>query len=168
MTFTANTSGGNVATYTWTVDAGTIISGQGTPTITVQTTEGQTGNVTATVNTTGDCPECARSASAVGSIETPPVARLIDTIAAAVTDDVKARFEAVRNELGTDPTATIVVINYGTTRQITARERQIQSAIRQLGIDAARVTVLRGGDRGTGIVTEVYVVPAGATPPTPQ
>jgi hypothetical protein len=168
MTFTATTSGGNVATYNWSVDAGTIISGQGTNTITVQTSAGQTGNVTATLNTTGDCPECARTVTAVGSIENIPVATLLDTIGAAVTDDVKARFEAVRNALGNDPTATVVVINYGTARQITARERQIQSAIRQLGIDQARVTVLRGG-AGTGTIeTRVYVVPAGATPPTPE
>ena len=168
MTFTANTSGGNVATYNWSVDAGTIVSGQGTPSITVQTTAGQTGNVTATLKTTGDCPDCARTVSAVGSIETPREASLIDTIGAATDDDIKARFDALRVALSNDPTATAVIINYGTARQITTRERQIQKAIRFLSIDASRVTVLRGGDKGTGIETQVFIVPAGVTPPTPQ
>jgi hypothetical protein len=102
MTFTATTTGGNVGTYTWSVDAGTIVSGQGTPTITVQTTAGQTGNVTATVRTTGDCPECAREASGVGSIEAIPTAQLIDTIGAASNDDIKARFDALRVALSND------------------------------------------------------------------
>jgi hypothetical protein len=93
---------------------------------------------------------------------------LIDTINAATKDDIQARLDALRIALSNDPTATAVIINYGTTRQITARERILQQAIRFLQIDASRVTVLRGTDRGTGIVTEVYVVPAGATPPTPQ
>ena len=168
MTFTANTSGGNVGTYTWSVDNGEIISGQGTNTITVRTTAGQTGNVTATLNTTGDCPECAKTTTAVGSIQAPLEASLIDTINAASDDDVKARFDALRIALSNDPTAQGVIINYGTTRQIATRERQIQKAIRFLQIDASRVTVLRGGDKGTGIETQVFVVPAGATPPTPQ
>jgi hypothetical protein len=168
MTFTATASGGNVATYNWSVDAGTIVSGQGTSTITVQTSEGQTGNVTATLNTTGDCEACARTVSAVGSIETPRTFTLIDTIGVATPDDLKARLDALRIALGNDPTATGVIINYGSARDITRRERQLQQAIRFLGIDAARVTVLRGGT-GTGTIeTRVYVVPAGVTPPTPE
>jgi hypothetical protein len=168
MTFTANTSGGNVATYNWSVDAGTIVSGQGTPTITVQTTAGQTGNVTASLSTTGDCPECARTVTAVGSIETPAVAQLIDTIGPAQPDDIKARLDALRIALGNDPAATGVIINYGPPRLIATRERQIRSAIMFLKIDPSRVQILRGG-AGTGAIeTRVYVVPSGATPPTPE
>ena len=168
LTFTANVSGsssGDVR-YNWTVENGEIASGQGTATITV--TAGGAGNVTATVNLTNDCTTCTKVGVGRGIVAQNPEPSLIDTINAATDDDVKARFEAVRNALGNDPAATVVVINYGTARQIATRERQIQKAIRFLGIDASRVTVLRGGDRGTGIVTEVYVVPAGATPPVPQ
>ena len=168
MTFTANVSGGNVATYNWSVDAGTIISGQGTSSITVQTTPEMTGNVTATLQTTGDCPECARTTSAIGSIQPKLEATLLDTIGAATDDDIKARLDALRIALSNDPTATSVIINYGTTREITRRERQIQKAITFLGIDGSRVTVLRGSNRGNGIETQVFVVPAGATPPSPQ
>lgn len=168
MTFTANTSGGNVATYNWSVDAGTIVSGQGTNTITVQTTAGQTGNVTATLNTTGDCEACAKTITAVGSIEAPLTPQLVDTINAASNDDIKARFDALRIALSNDPAAQGYIINYGTVRQITARERQIRTAITFLKIDPSRVTIVRGGDKATGIETQVFVVPAGATPPTPQ
>ncbi len=168
MTFTANVSGGNVATYNWSVDNGEIISGQGTNTITVQTTATMTGNVTATLDTTGDCPECARTVTGIGSIETLPEAQLIDTINAASNDDIKARFDALRIALSNDPAAQGYIINYGTARQIATRERQIRTAISFLRIDPSRVTIVRGGDRGTGIETQVFVVPAGATPPTPQ
>lgn len=168
LTFTANVSGSSTGDvrYNWEVENGVIASGQGTSTITVTTSN--PGNVTARVNINNDCTTCTKSAAGTGIVTELPKATLIDTINAATDDDVKARFEAVRNALGNDPNATVVVINYGTARQIATRERQIQKAIRFLQIDASRVTVLRGGDRGTGIVTEVWVVPAGATPPTPQ
>jgi hypothetical protein len=168
ITFTANTSSGNVATYNWSVDAGTIISGKETNTITVQTTAGQTGNITATLNTTSDCPDCPRTTTAIASFEAIPTAQLIDTIGAASNDDIKARFDALRIALSNDPTATAVIINYGTARQIAIRVRQNNAAIRFLGIDASRVTQISGGDKGTGIETQVFIVPAGATPPTPQ
>jgi hypothetical protein len=168
MTFTASSSGGNIATYNWSVDAGTIVSGQGTNTITVQTSADQTGNVTATLQTTGDCPECARTTTAVGSIQAPLRSQLIDTIGAASNDDIKARFDALRIALSNDPTATAVIINYGTARQIATRVRQNNTAIKFLGIDTSRVTQISGGDKGTGIETQVFIVPAGATPPTPQ
>ena len=61
MTFTANVSGGSQSdvTYNWTVSQGDIISGQGTPVITVQTGSGMAGeNVTATVTVGGVCDTC--------------------------------------------------------------------------------------------------------------
>ena len=55
MTFTASASGD--LTYNWTVSAGTIESGQGTPSITVRTAAGMEGtNVTATVKIGGTRP----------------------------------------------------------------------------------------------------------------
>jgi hypothetical protein len=170
MTFTANGASGN-ATYNWSVSAGEITSGQGTPSITVTAPSDGTTNVTATVNVTIDngseCPSCTPSDS-----ETAPVAgriesTLLDTIGPASDDDIKARFDALRIALSNDPSARGYIINYGTPRDITRRERQIQKAISFLKIDASRVTVVSGGDKGNGIETRVYVVPSGADNPTP-
>ena len=65
MIFTANLTGGAQVTYTWKVSSGTILSGQGTASITVDTTglAGQT--VTATVEIGGLDPEgnCITTAS---------------------------------------------------------------------------------------------------------
>jgi hypothetical protein len=172
MTFTANVGGasGGDVTYNWTVSSGTISNGQGSPVITVDTTGLAGGsNVTATVTIGGNnfCTDCTPSDSETAGIQANPEARLIDTIGAATNDDIKARLEGLRNELGADPNARGYIINYGTARQIAARERQLQQAITFLGIDASRVTIVRGGDRGAGIETQVYIVPSGAENPTP-
>ncbi len=71
MIFTTDIKGGSQdsITYNWTVSAGTIIYGQGTSQIVVQTTpEIASKNVTATVEIGGLCPECNRTASATGEI----------------------------------------------------------------------------------------------------
>ena len=58
--------------YTWTVSAGSIVSGQGTRSITVETAGAGSGmNVTATVSVQGSLPGCANTAS-----ETAPIAAL--------------------------------------------------------------------------------------------
>ena len=66
ITFQANVSGGDKEskpTYTWTVSAGRIISGQGTPKITVDISNLNGRSVTATVSVGGMDPACAGTAS---------------------------------------------------------------------------------------------------------
>ncbi|HEY0427040.1 MAG TPA: hypothetical protein VGC76_04460 [Pyrinomonadaceae bacterium] len=171
MTFTADVSGGTATgiTYNWSVSAGTIESGQGTPSITVTAPTDGTTNVTATVEIggTGFCADCPRSRSETAPVSLRPTARQIDTIGPATDDDIKARFDALRIELANDPTAQGYIVNYGTDKDVAKRERQIQKAIAFLKIDPSRVTVVRGGDKGNGIETRVFVVPAGADNPTP-
>src|SRR5687768_14759996 len=81
MTFTANVSGGtqDSVTYNWTVTAGTIESGQGTPSISVRAPSDGTTSVTATVSVleTPGC-DCNRSASETAPVGQPPGAILVD------------------------------------------------------------------------------------------
>ena len=70
-------------------------------------------------------------------------------------------------QLNNNPTAQGYIINYGTEKQIAAREKQIRNAITFLRLDASRVTLVRGGESGGDVRTVLWVVPAGATPPTP-
>ena len=75
MTFTATVSGGSQTnvTYNWTVSAGSITNGQGTPSITVDTTGLVGQEVTATVEIGGDlCADCQRSAQSSGSVAAAP------------------------------------------------------------------------------------------------
>lgn len=171
MTFTANvTPGSGTTTYNWTVSDGTIIRGQGTPVITVSTTEDMAGgNVTATVNigTDPDC-NCADSASETAPIEEPVTPYKVDEFGPAVNDAVKARVENFYAQyLNQDPSARGYIINYGTPKEVAKREKQITDAIRFLKLDRSRVSIVNGGNRGNGIETTFWVVPSGAENPSP-
>lgn len=172
MTFTANLSGGdqNNITYNWSVSAGTIESGQGTPSITVRTSEDLAGgNVTATVNIGGtdpNCP-CQTTASEVGAVAPRPQPQEVDTFGVLSNDEVRARLDAFFATLANDPTAQGYVITYGPARALTARERLVRNHIAFRRFDASRITFVQGGDTGEGVRTRLILVPAGATPPTP-
>ncbi len=171
MTFTASVGGGDV-TYNWTVSSGTIESGQGTSSITVNTSGLAAGsNVTATVDIAGvpaDC-GCTTSGSATGSIKDKPETISVDEFGVLKDDDVKARVDNFFLQLNQNPNAQGYIINYGTPAQIRARRAQIMKAINRpgTGYDASRVTFVDGPDTGEGIKTKFSVVPPGATPPAP-
>lgn len=175
MNFTANLTGGSGTdfTYNWTVSAGTISSGQGTPSISVDTTGLTDGtNITATVDIGGSglCENCKPTGSETGGVINPkPESRLIDEFGKLPDDEVKARIDALYVALGNEPNAQGYIINYGTDREIAARERQIQKAINFRKYDASRVTIVRGGanPNGAGVWTKVWIVPAGADNPQP-
>ena len=170
VTFTANVSGGTGnATYNWSVSQGEIISGQGTPVITVQTTrEMGGGNVRAEVSVTdsGACQPCNPMDS-----ETAPVDPLPESTSTeqgkGPDDEVKAFVDAFYIQLNNDPSASGYIINYGTDKEIARRENQIRKAIAFRKYDITRITFVRGGNTGEGIITRYWFVPAGATPPTP-
>jgi hypothetical protein len=171
MSFTASVSG-NASNYNWSVSQGEIISGQGTPSITVQTTRDmQGGNVTATVNATVDrgtgCDACQ-----VTDSETAPVAGIptgtVTEQGPGTDDEVKAYVDGLYVSLNNNPDARGYIINYGTNAQIARREAQIRKAIAFRKYDINRITMVRGGESSTGtILTKYYVLPAGAETPTP-
>lgn len=171
VTFTANLSGGSSEdfTYNWTVTAGEIISGQGTPSIRVGSTSGLAGQtITATVDVRSTtCTSCNRLESASVAFPDVPVSTLFTEFGPAVPDEIKAQIDNFYVELNNNPTAQGYIINYGTDREIARREKQIRDAIAFRKQDPSRVTFVRGGDTGEGVKTKFYIVPAGATPPTP-
>ncbi|MEZ5425993.1 MAG: hypothetical protein R2747_07005 [Pyrinomonadaceae bacterium] len=172
MVFTANVApGSGNTTYNWSVDAGEIISGQGTPSITVSTTTDMAGsNVNARVEVGMDpsnC-NCSLSDSETGVIAEPPKSVKVDEFNKAVNDEVKARIQNFyETYLNSNPDNHGYIINYGTPREVARREKQISDAIRFLRFDPSRVTMVNGGDRGNGIETTFWIVPPGAENPTP-
>ena len=174
MTFTANLSGGSGSdyTYTWKVSQGDIIDGQGTPVIRVQTSEGMAGqNIVAMVTIGNTCSgaNCNNTAMETGSID---VGKRTSTererFGPLPNDDVKARIQNLYIDLNNNPSDRAVIINYGSAKDIAKREKQIRDAIKFLKQDASRVTLVRGGDNGSGIETVVFIVPSGADAPTPE
>ncbi|MBA2379998.1 MAG: hypothetical protein H0V76_10550 [Blastocatellia bacterium] len=170
MNFTANVVGGGAVTYNWSVNRGTIESGQGTPSITVRTSSADAAsNVTATVNIGGLDPacDCPATASDSGPVDDVPQPILVDEFGALQNDDIRARLDQFFIELQNNPTNQGYVINYGTNAQITARERLITNHITLRRFDRSRITLVRGGDAGIGVNTRLYRVPPGADNPTP-
>lgn len=169
MTFTANVSGGSqeTPTYNWTVDKGTIVEGQGTPTITVSTEGLNDTTVTATVDIGGLCETCPQvSDSETGVIAGRPVARLTDEFGPLANDDVRGRLDNFFVELQNDPQAQGYIINYGPARQVTAREKLIRNHIAFRKFDASRIVIVNGGTDAE-VRTKLWVVPNGADAPTP-
>lgn len=165
--------------YTWTVSPANahIISGAGTPTITVDSTglAGQRIIATLVVDDGSGNAACRQTAQAYTNI--PPqekrviVGREFDTCCSCSYDDQKARLDNLAVELQNDPTTTTYVFAYGgRTSPIGQADRLLARArdylVTQRGIDASRIILVNGGFREEDCV-ELWVVPRGATAPQP-
>jgi hypothetical protein len=172
MTFTASAVGGSQQnlTYNWTVSAGTIESGQGTPSITVRTDKSMANtNVTATVTIGGLDPECKcdteESASGPVSVISPV---LVDEFGKLSNDDIRSRLDTFFADLSNNPGHQGYIINYGTDREIAAREKLIQNHIAFRNFDRSRITLVKGGASADGEPrTKLYRIPPGADNPAP-
>jgi hypothetical protein len=173
ITFTANISGGaaNITpTYIWRISTGTIISGQGTNSITIGTTglAGQT--VSATVQVGGYGLEC--SSSCQTQIPVPLEGRKFDEFGPINRDDEKARLDNYAIQLQQEPDSQGYIIVYTGRRARPGEQQKRMDRLREYlinlrGVDARRLVFLPGGTREETTV-ELWLVPTGATPPTPQ
>src|SRR6185295_14720076 len=114
ITFTASGPGDMTVTYTWSVSAGTISSGQGTSSITVNTDGlgGQT--VTATVEVGGLDPSCSRTASCSTSVKPAnPLPVKFDEYGNIKFNDEKARLDNYAIQLQNQPGSQGYIIAYG-------------------------------------------------------
>jgi hypothetical protein len=174
VTFTSRASGGTPSiapVYNWTVSAGTIIEGQGTDTIKVNTTglAGQTIRAYLTMPGYGTL-NC--SADCGVSIPVPRiVSRKFDEFPDIQRNDEKARLDNFVIELQNDPSATAYVVIYpgkGSKRgdvQYHAN-RIVEYMVSSRGIDKERIVTLVGSARNE-LFVELWITPRGATPPNP-
>jgi hypothetical protein len=165
-TFTATlTTNGTNPTFNWSVTNGEIVSGQGTPTITVRATA--PGSITGTADVATDDPNCRASDSTTVDVPNPPRATEIDRYGVLNRNAEKARLDNVAVQAQNDPNARIFIISTGRTNAVA--NRRLQTARNYLvttrGIDPSRVVTVNGGV-GTE-ETVIYLVPAGAPEPTP-
>lgn len=121
----------SILEYERKVSAGTISSGQGTPSITVHTKGLEDQNVTAEVKVNGLYDDCVNTASETGSV-TRIIGCPLDTYGKLTFADVKARIQNLYVELGNNPDSQGYIINYGTDEEVIVRERQILKAIKYL------------------------------------
>jgi hypothetical protein len=172
MTFTANISGGDGLSLNWSVSGGTIREGQGTRSIVVDTTNADAGStITATLNLSGfdpNCGSCVAEYRESGPVSPNPEAILVDEFGRLSNDEIRAKLDIFFAELSNNPGDQGYIINYGTSREIAARERLIANHIRFRRFDASRITMVSGGDSPTGEPnTKLYRVPQGAENPAP-
>ena len=180
ITFTSDVAYGGTSAlnYTWTVSpAGAkIMSGAGTPTITVDTTGLGNQRVTAIPvvdDGSGDrnCRQMAQATTPVTPLETPKPPPVFDEIPRLKRDDLKARLDNLAIELQNTPGAQGYIIFYDspeTRPNEAARYAAFAKSylVNQRGIEASRIVVVNGGMRRRELY-QVFIVPPGAVAPTP-
>ena len=172
MYFTANVSGGDAKaypTYSWSVSAGMISSGQGTPAITVDSTGIEGQSVTATVDVGGLAPQCSRSVSSTGFVKAAIKAQKYDEFGSINLEDEWARLDNFAIGLQNDPIVKGYIIIYGGRKSkkgyaAATIKRMKTYLVRQRGMDAARFKTVDGGFREDPS-GELWLVPQGAAPP---
>ena len=179
ITFAADVSYGGTAglKYNWTISPSSarIMSGAGSPTITVDSTGLGCQRIIATVSVDDGSPDpaCAQTAQAVSVVAAMEkkilVAREFDECNNCTFDDQKARLDNLAVELQNDPSTIGYVIAYGgrlspigQTARLMTRARDY--LINERGIDGSRIVIINGGFRESDSV-ELWIVPRGATPP---
>ena len=174
LTFTSRANGGTPsipAVYNWTVSAGSIIEGQGTNTIKVDSSglAGQTVRAYLTMPGYGTL-NC--SADCGVSIPVPRItSRKFDEFPDIQRNDEKARLDNLVIELQNDPSATAYVVIYpGRAGKRGAVQhhasRIVDYMVNSRGIDQSRIVTLVGTARNE-LFVELWVTPRGATPPNP-
>ena len=181
ITFTSDVaySGTAPLTYTWTVSPADarIVSGAGTATITVDSTNLGNQRVMATLvvdDGSGDamCRQTAQAATNVVKKEMPPPeCKVFDQFPSVAFDDDKARLDNLAIELQNTPDSIAYIIVYGgrTSRAGQADrlgQRTVDYLTAQRGVDAHRVVIINGGYRDTDFI-EIWVCPPGAKTPQP-
>jgi hypothetical protein len=181
ITFTSDVAygGSGALNYTWTVtpSQARIVSGGGTPTITVDSTGLGGQRITATLiadDGSGD-PLCRQRAQASTNVTLktppPPECKPFDQFPVISFDDEKARLDNLAIELQNSPDAQAYIIVYAGR---TSRAGQADMLVRrttdylvtQRGIDSRRITMINGGYRDSDFI-EIWICPPGAKAPQP-
>jgi hypothetical protein len=158
--------------YNWTVTAGAITSGQGTQTITVDTTGIEGRPVTANLSVAG-FPNLTCTAECTAQIPFNPKCRPFDQFGDIARDDEKARLDNFAIQLQQEPESTGYIFIYtGTGRRIRPDYVQRRTArisdylFNTRGLDRRRIVIIEGSPRSEPTVM-LWVAPAGVTCPTP-
>jgi hypothetical protein len=154
--------------YNWTVSTGTIISGQGTDKIKVDTAGLAGSSLRAELSMSGYSLDC--SAACEIQFPVPILPAKFDKFSDIARNDEKARLDNFAIELHNDPSATGYVIVYprqGRTGDGQNRaNRIVDYLVSSRGIDARRIVTILGSTRPE-LGVELWICPQGCKPPTP-
>lgn len=156
--------------YRWSVSAGIIAGGQGTPTITMDTTGTGTETITATVEIEGLDSSCANTASCSYITCAAPVSRRFDKYGDLAFADEKKRLDNFAEQLKVEVGSNGYIVAYS-KRGTRAGEAQTRAdrakdyLITKRGIVAERLVTIDGGDH-VRFSLELWITPQGGRPPT--
>jgi hypothetical protein len=153
-------------TYNWMVSQGSIIEGQGTPVIKVDTRGSESGQITATVQLGGWCPVC-ENMTASGSTEILPEIKpvLADKFTRANCEDVLARMDRFMTQLSNDPTAIGYFVASGNPKAVWIAGREAGNWVKIRNFDPTRIIIVNTGGRSERAEIELWLVAAGAALP---
>ena len=170
VTFAVTLSGGDPGLnpkYKWQVSAGKIISGQGTPEISVDVTNFDGLTLTATIEIDGMPPECDKTEScSVSYILDPAMTRKFDEYGEVNWISEETHLADFGTQLQLEPDTQGYIIVYGPRRVKQHLARSQKFIVEKSGIDPQRITQINGGYRKR-MTVQLWVVPVGATPPQP-
>lgn len=152
-------------TYKWSSNTGSIVSGQGTPSIKVESKEDDGQIITVTVEVDGLEGGCEKTASfsQLPLCGLAPSSRLFDRYGEMSFTKEKERLDNLAMQLQQDPGARGYIIVY--SLQLKHAERARKYLVTKRGIDPDRLEIAEGGDRQEPTV-ELWVRPTGAEAPT--
>lgn len=180
VTFTADVgyAGPSALNYTWTVSppAARILSGAGTPTITVDSAGLGNRRVTAILvvdDGSGDrsCRQTAQATTGINGLPSINPPKRFDEFPSIAFDDDKARLDNLAIELQNNPGSQGYIIAYSGLRSRAGEaDRMSARAINYLvgtrGLSRSRLVVVDGGYRNANTF-ELWLVPQGAEAPRP-
>jgi hypothetical protein len=173
LTFTASVVDADAnlkLTYNWTISAGTIISGQGSPSVTIDTSGLPRMSITATVTVAGLNPDCTNSASCTTATICifPPrrfdeYGRLNFEAEQTHLDNFAAQ---LKNELGSQGYIIAYAGRRARPREALSRlERVKKYLVDTYNFDNNRIVAIDGGHREEFTVV-LWIVQQGTMPPT--
>lgn len=171
VVFAANVGGGDPNAqplFNWSVSSGTILNGQGTRNITVDSTgSGNDRQIVADLLVSGYSYECNVRGTATVQVAAPP--KKVDEFGELPTADEEGKLMSIVNYVAQAPDR-VYIIGYAGRNNVRGYSadvlRRMKSFITKSGPGSERVVAVDGGFREQPFY-EIWVVPVGSDTPRP-
>lgn len=151
--------------YAWFISSGTILEGQGTPTLTVK--QPVNNSLTVMVKIKGFPDYCSNTASAVSTWDPSPEAAKLDEFSESIYRMDKARVEKIITAIRNEPSGQLYIITgfkkNTSLKSIKRKEQEIRNQLAKAEIEKDRIVMMR--IFAAVELTQFWLVPAGAKPP---